>query len=399
MSRKSIRVDELAREAEVDLDEAVVLLWDVGIDYVDAPNSQVRRVDIKRAREALDLVDNREQRTIDYWLALTGLDRDTFTQKMAEIGVHVAANARNLPKGGMRRARTRFLHENPAPRPAAETSPPKAEKIDPFRWETIGNASPSRYLMDADVLAIHEVLEEDAAQTSDPIQPPGVRDHSLLSSAVSRPHTSLGGELKYPTIEMAAAALFHSVVLNHAFHNGNKRAGLVSLVAFLDVNGRVLTCEHDELFKVTLQTAAHRLVPSNADNFADREVLEIARWIRTNSRQLDRQERPMKWIKLRRRLRELGCDSEPAHGVGNRINITRMIHGQGLLRKQSRYLSTQVFWAGDGTEAQKNTIHKIRLELELDEQHGVDGRAFYDGLELDSMVIEYRNILRRLAKL
>lgn len=100
MSRKPTRVVELASEAEIDLDEALVLLWDAGIDYVDGPNTQIRRSDVKRAREAVGLGDGREQRTVEYWLIRTELDRDSFTKRLAEAGVHVPANSRNLPKGG-----------------------------------------------------------------------------------------------------------------------------------------------------------------------------------------------------------------------------------------------------------------------------------------------------------
>ena len=43
-----------------------------------------------------------------------------------------------------------------------------------------------------------------------------------------RPQTGLGTIDKYPTIEQKAAALLHSLIKNHAFHNGNKRTALVA---------------------------------------------------------------------------------------------------------------------------------------------------------------------------
>src|SRR5258708_1626270 len=74
------------------------------------------------------------------------------------------------------------------------------------------------------VLVIHNQLVRDFAESGDPIDPPGIRDRGeLLESALSRPQTSIGTTLKYPTIEMAAAALLHALVHNHPFHNGNKR--------------------------------------------------------------------------------------------------------------------------------------------------------------------------------
>lgn len=41
MSRKTIRVGELAREADVDLDEALVTLWDAGIDQLGSANDLI----------------------------------------------------------------------------------------------------------------------------------------------------------------------------------------------------------------------------------------------------------------------------------------------------------------------------------------------------------------------
>ena len=57
-----------------------------------------------------------------------------------------------------------------------------------------------------EVMRIHFELVKDFADGPDPIEPSGVRTESLLASAVFRPQTSLGDVLKYPTVEMAAAA-------------------------------------------------------------------------------------------------------------------------------------------------------------------------------------------------
>ena len=59
---------------------------------------------------------------------------------------------------------------------------------------------------------------------------------SLLSSACARPHVALGSTEKYPTVFSKAAALFHSLTKNHAFHNGNKRTALVTLLSMLQRN-------------------------------------------------------------------------------------------------------------------------------------------------------------------
>ena len=234
----------------------------------------------------------------------------------------------------------------------------------------------------------------------DPISPPGVKSPELVSSAVFRPQTAHGNHLKYPTGEMAAAALLHSVVQNHAFHNGNKRTGLVSMLAFLDRNNVIATCDQDDLFKFTLLVAQHGLVPLSCDQFADREVLKIADWIKANSRRVEKGERPIPWLRLRRILKKFDCEISPA-SKGSQLDIQRQVTRPSRLgRKRTKRLKTHVAWGGDGTEVARNTINKIRTELELDEPHGIDSSAFYDGQALpDDFIQQYRTVLRRLARL
>jgi len=64
-----------------------------------------------------------------------------------------------------------------------------------------------------------------------------VRDFSSLDSAVARPQASAFGEDAYPTVLEKAAAMFHSLVLNHPFVDGNKRTATVALIRFLRENG------------------------------------------------------------------------------------------------------------------------------------------------------------------
>ncbi len=94
----------------------------------------------------------------------------------------------------------------------------------------------------------------------------GVRDLGLLEAAAARPQTSLFGDDAYPTVHAKAAALLHSIVNNHALVDGNKRLGLASVIAFLGLNGWVLTLTNDE---------AYDLVISVADGSID-DVPEIA---------------------------------------------------------------------------------------------------------------------------
>lgn len=64
-----------------------------------------------------------------------------------------------------------------------------------------------------------------------------VKDVGLLDSALARPQTTVFGEDAYPTLELKAAALSHSVAKNHALVDGNERTTWTLMVAFLFQNG------------------------------------------------------------------------------------------------------------------------------------------------------------------
>ncbi len=88
-----------------------------------------------------------------------------------------------------------------------------------------------QFLIVEDVLEIHEMQLERYGGGD------GLRDQGLLESAVAQPQATFGGEFVHDgLLSMAAAYLFH-IVSNHPFLDGNKRAGLLAALVFLDLNG------------------------------------------------------------------------------------------------------------------------------------------------------------------
>ena len=87
VSRKPLRVEQLAREAESDLDEVLVTLWDAGVDYVEGSSSTIRGRDVAQARRSLGLTDAREEGTVDYWLRVSGLTRPELRERREEVSV------------------------------------------------------------------------------------------------------------------------------------------------------------------------------------------------------------------------------------------------------------------------------------------------------------------------
>ena len=86
-----------------------------------------------------------------------------------------------------------------------------------------------------------------------------VRDLGLLQSALARPHTTLMGADAYPGLALKAASLMHSVCLNHALVDGDKRLAALLGLIFLDINGVESTITNDELFNLVMAVAGGEL--------------------------------------------------------------------------------------------------------------------------------------------
>ncbi len=82
-----------------------------------------------------------------------------------------------------------------------------------------------------------------------------VRDLGLLDSAAARPRASAFAEDAYPTIEVKAAALLHSLARNHPLVDGNKRLAWLAVVVFLDLNDCEVTLSDEGAFRLVMDVA------------------------------------------------------------------------------------------------------------------------------------------------
>lgn len=108
-------------------------------------------------------------------------------------------------------------------------------------------------LTEQQVLSVHEMMVK-ATGGSD-----GVRDMSLLRSAINAPFQAFGGKEIYPSLLSKAAAMCRSVVSNHPFVDGNKRTGIHVMLIFLEVNGVQTDYTQEELIDLGLGIAAGEL--------------------------------------------------------------------------------------------------------------------------------------------
>jgi death-on-curing protein len=101
----------------------------------------------------------------------------------------------------------------------------------------------------------------------------GLRDRGALEAAVARPAMTFGGEDLYHDLPAKAAALMHSLVLNHAFVDGNKRVGAHAALVLLLVNGWEIDVPPPDLAAITLSVAAGEI-----------DVEALAIWFRQRCR-------------------------------------------------------------------------------------------------------------------
>lgn len=99
------------------------------------------------------------------------------------------------------------------------------------------------------IIKLHEMLLKETGGS------PGLRDVSLLESAINSPFQTFDKVSLYPTLERKAARLGYGIVKNHPFLDGNKRIGLLAMLTFLEINGIELQYTDEELIKIGLALA------------------------------------------------------------------------------------------------------------------------------------------------
>jgi len=122
------------------------------------------------------------------------------------------------------------------------------------------------YVTVAEAIAMHRQLIQEFGGIH------GVRDRGLLEAAIFRPQSGY-----YDDLVHEAAALMESLVNNHPFIDGNKRAGFAVTDTFLRLNGYYLSVE---------ASSAHKFITDSIGKGQFR-IGPIRMWISTHVRPLE----------------------------------------------------------------------------------------------------------------
>lgn len=99
----------------------------------------------------------------------------------------------------------------------------------------------------------------------------GLRDDSLLESALARPKQLMAYGDPLPDLAELAASLAYGIARNHPFVDGNKRTAAVCCELFIVLNGGRITASNVDLYTHYLAMAEGRL-----------ELADFTQWLRKN---------------------------------------------------------------------------------------------------------------------
>jgi death on curing protein len=122
-----------------------------------------------------------------------------------------------------------------------------------------------RWLLERTVLQLHVMLLAEHGGAG------GVRDITLLASALDRPKNRFSYKPDNSLFDLAAAYSF-GIARNHPFVDGNKRTAFMSGALFLEINGYQLTASEPDVV-ITFQTLAAGSIKEK----------KLAQWFMLNS--------------------------------------------------------------------------------------------------------------------
>jgi death-on-curing protein len=125
------------------------------------------------------------------------------------------------------------------------------------------------------VLAIHDRQLAEHGGSS------GVRDDTLLESALARPEQLHAYGDPAPDLADLAAALAYGLARNHPFVDGNKRTAYIACRTFLALNGADISASAEQKYLTVLALAEGHL-----------SAAEFAAWLRAHGERVQAQPAP-----------------------------------------------------------------------------------------------------------
>jgi prophage maintenance system killer protein len=257
------------------------------------------------------------------------------------------------------------------------------------------------------VLEIQRALTAFFADASTPAPDLGLRDLSLLDSAVSRQFTDTA-EGTDPLRK--ASILLQGIFDELPFHDANAQVALLTVLLHLDENGFIPNrVSFDEIRQLLEALSEHRMEQVAPDkprspkrSQADEtELSMLHRWFEAKTRKEDRRDHPLTLPQLRRLLENRDCSITESEEDGGRfLEVARL--GKHLeprflgLWKQQVSRTTPLLKIQDVSPA--GGLVPATMVRNLREACGLEGDDFYDWpARIDSFLHQYQSLLQKLA--
>lgn len=246
-----------------------------------------------------------------------------------------------------------------------------------------------------DVLKAHYLICEYFESETGTVSLSGIKDYNLLASAVSRQSVSLGGKYKYETKIEKAATVFYGLVKNHAFHDGNKRTALLSLLYFLYKTGYVVSGS-----KRDFETLTECIAADNYDGYKqwekykakeDGKILFIANRISSMTNKRDYSYKTLTYRELQAKLKQYGFELE----VCGTQEVNLVYYKKGLFGKVKKQNLYQIGFKGWTKQVGEKSLKCILREV--GNKIDIDPGTFYRGGEpMYKLIEEFEGPLSRL---
>jgi len=96
---------------------------------------------------------------------------------------------------------------------------------------------------------------------------PGIRDESMLDSALGAAFQTFGGVELFPSVVAKIARIAYGLVSNHPFVDGNKRIGTFVMLVLLELNKIDAVFTDDDIIQIGLELADGKMNDKQLHDF------------------------------------------------------------------------------------------------------------------------------------
>lgn len=230
----------------------------------------------------------------------------------------------------------------------------------------------------------------------------GVKNPTLLGSAIGRQHVEWAGQRKWTEQIDLCSTLFFGLVKNHAFHDGNKRTALLTLLHHLYKINRVPISKQSDFEAVTVMVAKgdySSLVYSERELEDDEKILAISKFLRKSTRKSDKNFYALTYKELDEKLKNYGfyLGNEDRGYIDVLQNSAPSLFQKAFGIKGKTRKVVQIGFFGWHRQVTIKAVKSILRETGLTAENGIDSNVFYkDGDPLFKLIDDFHGPLLRL---